>query len=298
MSWARRAIPFAVVGGLMAGLAIDLASGRWLNQVFLAMPGIDKVTHVVFFGALFVCLRQILDGRGVPPRWRTPVAAGTALLVGTFVELMQGVWASGSVEAADLVADASGIALGWVAAVRPPRLTAMGATAAALAAAGVVTYQTYAGLVDYSRAQRYLRQGDLVSARASLRLALGAGVRRPSLYNDLGWVEIESGVGDPGQAVEYARTALEMQPGSADVLDTYGWALHHAGRSQEALAPLLDAYARKPRMYCIHYHLGVVYLALGREPEAAAHLTSQLAFAATREARLARQALDRLAARR
>ena len=298
MQPSRRGLPLAVLGGLGVLLAVDLAWGRELSELFARVPGVDKVGHVALFAALFAGLRRLIAAAGVAPRLHTVAAAATALAFGGVLELAQGVAATGSMEAADLVANASGVALGWVAVTRPPRPTAIGATAAAAAAAGIVTHATYVRLIDYSRGQRYLRQGDLVQARASLLRAAGVGVKRPALYNDLGWLEIESGVGDPRKAVDYAAVALEMQPENPDVLDTYGWALHHAGRSQAALAPLLDAYARKPRMYCIHYHLGTVYLALGREPEAITHFRSQLAFDGTREARLARQALERLEARR
>jgi Tfp pilus assembly protein PilF len=291
MRWSGPWVPYALVGGLALVLVVDLASGRLLNQLFLAMPGIDKVGHVVFFGALFACVRHVAAAAGVSPRWHTATAAGASLLFGSILEVLQGVADSGSMDGADLVADASGIALAWVAVVRPPALTAVGATAAALAAAGIVTYQTYAGLVDYARAQRYLREGDQVRALASLHRALEAGFKGPGLYNDLAYTEVESGVGDPRRGVEYARIAREMQPANADILDTYGWALHNAGRSAEALAPLLDAYARKPRMYCIHYHLGAVYLALGRRADAVTHFQQQLSFTGTREATLARSAL-------
>jgi Tfp pilus assembly protein PilF len=298
MRSAVRWLPFAVIGGLVVVLAADIASGRLLNQLFLAMPGIDKVAHVVFFGALFACVRTVADAAGVPPRWHSGTAAAAALLFGSLLEVVQGVAKSGSMDGADLVADASGIALAWVAVVRPPALTAAGATAAALAAAGIVTYQTYVGLVDYSDAQRYMRQGDLVKARVSLLKAVQTGFEGPILYNDLAWVEVESGVGDPRTAVGYARIALEAEPQNADALDTYGWALHHAGRAEDALAALRQAYALKPQMYCIHYHLGVVYLALGRTAEAETQFRSQLRFQGTREASLAQQALDRMAASR
>ena len=82
-----------------------------------------------------------------------------------------------------------------------------------------------------------------------------------------------------------------MRPGDADFLDTYGWALIHAGESAQALGPLLEAYRKKPSMYCIHFHLGMAYRALGRRAEAETHFRRQTELTDTREARLARQAL-------
>ena len=95
------------------------------------------------------------------------------------------------------------------------------------------------------------------------RLALHDGLDSPSFYNELAWIEVESGTGDVRAAVDYAARALAATPRDPDVLDTYGWALHHAGRSREALPLLERAFAGKPRMFCIHYHLGEVYAALG-----------------------------------
>jgi tetratricopeptide (TPR) repeat protein len=78
------------------------------------------------------------------------------------------------------------------------------------------------------------------------------------------------------------------------MLDTYGWALHHAGRNEEALQYLLNAYERHPTMYCIHYHLGVVYLALSRPEKAREHLERQVRMTGTREAAMATRVLAAL----
>jgi tetratricopeptide (TPR) repeat protein len=76
--------------------------------------------------------------------------------------------------------------------------------------------------------------------------------------------------------VTYGGRALRADPQNPDVLDTYGWALHHAGRSPEALPFLERALAGKPRMFCIHFHLGEVYAALGDRERAERHLREQI----------------------
>ena len=116
----------------------------------------------------------------------------------------------------------------------------------------------------------------------------------PSFYNELAWIEVESGTGDARAAVGYAGRALAATPRSPDVLDTYAWALHHAGRSREALPFLERAFAGKPRMFCIHYHLGEVYAALGDDARAEFHLREQMRlFPRGSEARRAEQSLRR-----
>jgi Tfp pilus assembly protein PilF len=194
-------------------------------------------------------------------------------------------------ELGDFAADASGLAIGWVIIRKPGRVVGLAVAGAAIVVATTVTVQTHVRLRDYSRALRYERQQDFVQAREYYLRALNSGLRTATLYNGLGWVEIESGRGDPQKAVEYSRTALEMRPGDADFLDTYGWALVHAGQSGEALAPLQEAYQKKPSMYCIHFHLGMAYRALGRRAEAETHFRRQMELTDTREAKLARQAL-------
>ena len=85
-----------------------------------------------------------------------------------------------------------------------------------------------------------------------------------------------------------------LAPDDPDIHDTYGWALHHAGRSADALPFLERAFRAKPEMFCIHYHLGVVHLALGQTEQAVANLRRQMDRPATREAAKAKLALARL----
>ena len=98
--------------------------------------------------------------------------------------------------------------------------------------------------------------------------------------------------------MRYAERALARRPTDPDVLDTYGWALHRAGRHGEAFRYLQRAYDAKPDMYCIHYHLGAVYAALAEPEKAREHFLKQLQLPHIREAALADQALRELSVRR
>ncbi len=207
---------------------------------------------------------------------------------------MQRLVPSRSVEAFDLVANGAGVLLGWTLVARPRRLAAIAAATVALVAGGYVTLDTRSRLADYNRALELERRDDFAGAHKLLRRAFERGLRTPALFNELAWAQVEAGVGNPADAVDFAHRALEMRPDNADILDTYGWALHAAGRHAEALEPLLQAYQRKPDMFCIHYHLGAVYLSLGRRDEAADHFRRQIALPNQKEALLASQALARL----
>jgi tetratricopeptide (TPR) repeat protein len=159
-----------------------------------------------------------------------------------------------------------------------------------------VTANTYRITKDFNRGLLALERGDMTVAYEHLRAAHGAGVRTSGLYNALAWAAIESGAGSPAEAVRLAEESLRLRPGNADALDTYGWALHKSGRSAEALVPLMEALKKKPRMYCIHYHLGAAYLGSGDIVRASGHLQRQIdEQPQTREAMLAVELLARIA---
>lgn len=288
-----RAISMRMALGFSAIVAFVLAQnlfGRTLNAWFLEFPGIDKVLHFVEFAVLFVVQSALLRGVVEPTRRRLAVAWVLGVVLAFGDEFVQSFTLSRNVEAFDVIADAAGLTIGWVLTSsfrRALLLPALGA----LGAVSYVAYDTHTRLIDFSRGLRYERARDFVKAREHLHRALQSGMRSTALYNELGWVEIESGVGDPAQAVTWAEIALDARPTDPDVLDTYGWALHHAGRSTEARPALEQAFALKPKMFCIHYHLGAVYAALGERDRAAMHFREQIALPNTREATLAKQAL-------
>lgn len=281
----------AGVGAVVSLVFLQNLFGGPLNAFFLGFPGIDKVLHVLEYLLVFVAVHA-LAGRVVrDPATRGWLAAAFGVALALADESVQRLAPGRNVEGLDLIADVSGLILGWALICRPRRVVALAAVSLAVVAATYVTWSTHVVLNDYSRALQYERQHDFVRAREHYRRAFEAGLRSPGLFNEMAWVEIESGIGDASRAVEYGKTALEMQSDSADVLDTYGWALLHAGRPDEALRALQQAYDRKPQMYCIHYHLGATYLALGRRDDAERHFRQQLVLAETREAAFARRAL-------
>lgn len=288
--------------GLLTTAAIVEAVGRLfggpVNNLLLYLPGIDKVLHFAGFFVIFIVCARFL--RTFMPGFRAgiPLLLLALAVVAAGDEAGQAFSPTRSVEPADLLAGMCGLAAGvcWV--IRGSRGTwaSVGAVVA-LSAAGYIALDSFSKQRHVNAGVRFERAGDFVSALREYRAALNAGVRTASLYNELGWVEIESGIGDPHAAVEFAAKALEMMPNDIDTVDTYGWALHHAGRSAEALPYLERAFNSNPDMFCIHYHLAEVYLALGDRDKAAFHFQQQTTRQGTREAQLAKVALETLVVR-
>jgi len=271
-------LPVAVgLSVLVAWFGAQNLAASWINRALLHAPGADKLFHGVQFFVVFLLGHALLHRlvASAPRRRRLAAVVALALAIGD--EAQQGLFSGRSVEVADLAANLCGIAAGmafvapsWQRATRWAVVTGAAAATLALATNSFVT------LRHYNRGLLYEGRQEFALARESFLKTLDSGFESAELYNSLGWVEIESGVGDPVKAVEYAGRSLAMRPDDPDTLDTYGWALHHAGRSEDALHYLRRAYERKPTIFCIHHHLGVVLLALGREEEAIGHFKEQI----------------------
>jgi tetratricopeptide (TPR) repeat protein len=280
---------------LLVVAAGSLIGGGPVNRLADWLPGVDKVLHTTAFLSLFLAghlvSRRWWEG-GVPPLG----LAATLAALAAADELAQGFQAARHADIGDLMAGLAGIVMGlaWVVRTRGGKRAAALALVA-LVVAALVTTESYFEQRHLTAALRHERAGDFIGARREYRLALDAGVRTPALFNELAWVEIESGIGDAAAAVAFAEQALSLTPDDPDVHDTYGWALHHAGRSAEALPFLERAYQASPDMFCIHYHLGEVYLALGQTDKAVEHLRRQMERPETREAARAEGTLGRLA---
>jgi tetratricopeptide (TPR) repeat protein len=290
--------PAAVVAGVAVVallLAAESLEATTILDVTLHVPGIDKVAHVGQYAIVFLIVWWLVGRLALRPAPRAIVAAVIAFLLGAGDELFQRVVASRTFEIADLAANGVGVLLGiGLGPVLPSRRLARGAVAVAVCGLVALATHSYFGLRHFNRGVLYSRAGDLPKALEQYRLALRDGIDTPTFYNELAWIEVESGVGDVQAAVGYSARALQADPRNPDVLDTYGWALHRAGRSREALPHLERALAGKPRMFCIHYHLGEVYGALGDHARAERHLREQIRrFPGGSEARRAEASLRR-----
>lgn len=274
---------------------VGLLLGGAVNAQQTRLPGSDKVLHFLGFAALSLAISGLL--RRIAPGLRSPVLIVSLLLavVAAGDEAGQAYNPVRNVDFADLVAGWCGIAIAgcWSLRRQQPTLgVAIGALAFGIAAS--ITMTSITRQRHLNAAVRFERVGDFVGARREYLAALSAGDETAHVYNQLGWVEIESGIGDPALAVRYAERALAMRPNDPDIMDTYGWALHHVGRDVEALSYLNRAYASKPDIFSIHYHLGVVLVALGQIDKARFHFKQQMELVNTNEAERSRKALEEL----
>jgi tetratricopeptide (TPR) repeat protein len=275
----RQGLVFAGLGlvGLLGFFLLQDLAGKPLNTLLLYLPGADKVIHCLEFLVVFVLCHYLAGLITANSSRRFKLALAVTLMLAVGDELQQTLVADRNVELADFFANLCGLALG-VAVVRTDwrRFVRGLVVIMAVLVTVVLAAGSYVRLKDYNRGLLYEGRQEFGLARQAFLRALASGFESHGLYNGLGWVEIESVQGDPVKAVEYAEKALSMRPTDPDTLDTYGWALHHVGRSEEALGYLLRAYEGKPRMFCIHYHVGVVLLALGRRADAQDHLERQI----------------------
>ena len=288
------AVGVAIAIGLL--LLLEDLGGGLLNRLLLYLPGVDKALHVVQTGVLLVGLRWVVQRVAPGIRAATATLVAAALVIGlAAVDEVQQSFAGGrTVEIADIAASACGamISAAWLQRRQLPVIASGTVIAVGLLGSAVITYDSWERLHDANYAMRMIDAGRFGEARLAYHRAIAAGHTSGGIYNGAAWAEIESGEGDAALAVDWAERALARYPGDADILDTYGWALFHAGRTPEAYARLTEALAKKPSIDSVHYHLATVLLALGRPGEARQHFERQITeWPRTREAERARARL-------
>jgi tetratricopeptide (TPR) repeat protein len=264
-----------VAGALASLVALENLGSRLLYEILLRLPGIDKAMHWVQYTGLFLLLWWLSSRTSLDRRARAIVVAGLVLAIGFADEFLQGVLARRSFELADLTVNACGVAAGLALCARPsPRWSAALLTLS-LGVTGWLGYRTHELLKDFNRGLLHERAREYAAARDCYARAMAAGHRSVGLLNSAAWVEVEAG-GDPRRAVAWAEEGLAKRPHDSDLLDTYGWALHKAGEHARALTALEEAVRLNPRIYNVHYHLGVVHRALGHDDRAAAEFRAQV----------------------
>jgi tetratricopeptide (TPR) repeat protein len=86
----------------------------------------------------------------------------------------------------------------------------------------------------------------------------------------------EADHGDPAVALELAEAAYRETP-SIRAADALGWALHRAGRPEDAIDYARESVGTGTLEPSFHYHLGVIAAALGHDGEAIDALTLSVA---------------------
>ena len=133
-------------------------------------------------------------------------------------------------------------------------------------------------------------------AQASYLRVIELDPKNAIAHNNLAWMTLER-KGNATQAVDWARKAVALSPGSSPFHDTLGWAERAAGNLPSALASTLRAIEIEPKVAGYHFHLGVLQGELKRPAQARAALLHALELdAALPEAEDVKQLLKSLPA--
>jgi tetratricopeptide (TPR) repeat protein len=118
----------------------------------------------------------------------------------------------------------------------------------------------------YSRALTWERRDDIPRAEADFRRILVAEPDNVNALNALGYT-LADRTTRYAEALELIDRARAAEPGSAAIIDSYGWVLYRLGRNAEALTELRRAFAlqKDPE---IASHLGELLWVMGQKDEA------------------------------
>jgi tetratricopeptide (TPR) repeat protein len=120
----------------------------------------------------------------------------------------------------------------------------------------------------------YEAAGRQAEAMTVYETVLKAQPDDPLALNNLAMLLAET---EPARALELARRAAQLAPGSVTVADTLGWVSYKSGRLEDA-HELLEAAAQKAPDYPpTQYHLGIVNQDLGNTAAARRHFERFLA---------------------
>ena len=91
--------------------------------------------------------------------------------------------------------------------------------------------------------------------------------------NNLAWIYTQE---NNPQALAFAKRAYTLAPNSANVQDTYGWAMTVNGNAKIAIPILLKAAEQAPEVPAVKYHLAVAQAKIGDTTAAKANLQAAL----------------------
>ena len=129
---------------------------------------------------------------------------------------------------------------------------------------------------------------------ASYKKALAIQPEQPVAANNLSYLMIETGQ-NVDVALSLAQIARRAMPDSPNTADTLAWAYYQKGNYDSARDLLEDAAKADPNSASIHYHLGMTYVKLSRNTDAATQLKKAVSLAPnTPTAKDAQKALDLL----
>jgi tetratricopeptide (TPR) repeat protein len=121
----------------------------------------------------------------------------------------------------------------------------------------------------------YEAENDFGQAKQTYEKALQIEPNYVPALNDLAWLDCEHG-GSLNEALEMAQQAKKQEPDNAHVNDTLAWIYYKKGFSPSAVGLLESAVAKNPKEPGYQYHLGMVYLTLGKKEQGRKSLQSAL----------------------
>ncbi len=128
----------------------------------------------------------------------------------------------------------------------------------------------------------YEKRGDYDKAKQAYQEALTVDANYVPAQNNLAWLYVARG-GSVDQALELAQRAQAQRPDDPNINDTLGWVYYKKGLYPNAI-PLLEACVRKdPKNSRYQMHLGMTYLAGGKEQLGRRSLESALRIGLDRE---------------
>ncbi len=119
--------------------------------------------------------------------------------------------------------------------------------------------------------QAHQALGHIDAAVKSYRRAIALNGNDVISLNNLAWILAENRRGLE-EALRLVSRAAELAPGHADVLDTLGWIHYRRAAYTDAEQALARGLERAPDNGLIRYHLGLVYMRLGKKGEAVSSL--------------------------
>lgn len=111
----------------------------------------------------------------------------------------------------------------------------------------------------------YQRMGSMPDAIAHYEQVLKVKPGNMIALNNLAWLYLETA---PAKALQYAEQAYQTSPDKAEVLDTYGWALVKGGKVGNGLPYLQEALLKAPHLAEVRYHVAYALHQAGRDEEA------------------------------
>jgi tetratricopeptide (TPR) repeat protein len=121
-------------------------------------------------------------------------------------------------------------------------------------------------------------QGNNNGAMDYYKKALVIQPDQPVAQNNLAFLMLETGQ-DVDVALSLAQSARRSLPHSPNTADTLAWAYYHKGIYGSARDLLEDAEKASPNDASIEYHLGMVYIKMGKKTDAADHLKKAVSLA-------------------